>query len=504
MDAGIRPPKERRKFLKNQYKKNTAKEKDSRRMDRRIIFPPKPIISDLYSCCVLIHLTDTYPVDGKVFPSARFNPFLQRHELHATLNGAVRPVNPEQTSWDSRNIAIIMPLTRNILARTYSLQPSDVQIAIQDGLELPEGTLILVRKSFAIEQGIIDIKGNLLINAGKATVKITDIDISQSIGDEAEKEASEMGYTIKRVKDHGWEESFEWRNYGTDEYEILKTLAAKVGIPLTSHAGSSDYAIFNSFILFMKANIALALMHIAFINAEKLNLKKIENFEEEPTDPTKKMELVREILRKVLFQTDILPDELFADILWTYCSPPSYISPRRDGYLLCLMWKCLHMGIEPPEFQFDSDDERKIVERLISQVRKASREELAAHVMGMARGKTGQLIEKREIQNHLIDEVSFFAINFNKYYEQLRFNSEDMKGCYLEYSQKLIDELGKNVRDKEKWNLYESILALKSEHAQRVYQGLVERQLSEIESILRQTYDRLHGYVLRQYGYLRD
>ena len=152
---------------------------------------------------VAVHLTDNFPDEGIIHPTAFYHPETLRFTVHTTINSLAPRINTYGWNWEQRKYGILIPLDK-VKDRILAFNPADT-FFLED-LELPEGTVILKDKNN--QAGIK--------SAGKA--QIIEVDYSQS-GDKLNgfhlalyKQMIEMGYFPQDVNEYGdW---YSWGSYG--------------------------------------------------------------------------------------------------------------------------------------------------------------------------------------------------------------------------------------------------------------------------------------------------
>lgn len=110
---------------------------------------------------VAIQLTDHFPENGIIHPTAHYQPDTLRFTNHFTINALAPEINLMGWKWDKKKYAILVPFDK-LKSRVLAFNPADTFIL--EDIELPQGAVVLRDKN----------DKNVLQAAGRAQVVETD------------------------------------------------------------------------------------------------------------------------------------------------------------------------------------------------------------------------------------------------------------------------------------------------------------------------------------------
>lgn len=191
-------------------------------------FEPKDLVA--------VHLTNTFPENGIIHPTAFYHPDTLRFTSHFAINSLAPRINIFGWNWEQRKYGILVPFDK-IKARVLAFNPADTFIL--EDIELPEGTIVLKDSS--------DVTAPII--AGKA--RVVEIDYSNpgerlnGFQKAVYEQMIEMGYFPQVVNEYG--EWYLWGMYGLPdgrtingreiwvEFCKVNNLEFAKGNPHTSH-----------------------------------------------------------------------------------------------------------------------------------------------------------------------------------------------------------------------------------------------------------------------------
>lgn len=152
---------------------------------------------------VAVHLTDTFPENGIIHPTAFYHPDTLRFTSHFAINSVAPRINIFGWNWEQRKYGILVPFEK-IKVRVLAFNPADTFIL--EDIELSEGTVVLKDANDTTTPTV----------AGKA--QIVEIDYSKpgeilnGFQRAIYEQMIEMGYFPQVVNEYGdW---YSWGMYG--------------------------------------------------------------------------------------------------------------------------------------------------------------------------------------------------------------------------------------------------------------------------------------------------